>query len=105
MKAANAEAAVVQAAAGSFQEFTDFKPLAVQTLERTEDYVKQQISNFGSYAPKSNKSVSPPHLHHFTSEEFAPLPTQIRDGTKAYVQQTPIVSSNSVKKKVTNKSN
>ncbi|KAK7893312.1 hypothetical protein WMY93_022464 [Mugilogobius chulae] len=117
VKAACVEAEVLEAAAADIEEEkysepSNRSPVAVQTLKRTEDYVKEQSSNFGQYVYKDEKTVlhsyfpvsAPAKLQQYsTSGEFAPLPTQPLDRTGVY-SEPPILTPNPYKKEEINDS-
>ncbi|KAK7891083.1 hypothetical protein WMY93_023046 [Mugilogobius chulae] len=117
VKAACVEAEVLEAAAADIEEEkysepSNRSPVAVQTLKRTEDYVKEQSSNFGQYVYKDEKTVlhsyfpvsAPAKLQQYsTSDEFAPLPTQPLDRTGVY-SEPPILTPNPYKKEEINDS-
>lgn len=113
VKAANAEAKVLEAAAADLEEEkysepSDFNPVTVQTLKRTEDYVKEQSANFSQYVYEDEKAVT----CHYTgptsnnvqqcsvSDEFTQLPRHLLDRTGAHVKQLPIFSPNPIKEEV-----
>ncbi|KAK7885901.1 hypothetical protein WMY93_025522 [Mugilogobius chulae] len=118
VKAACVEAEVLEAAVADIEEekysaTSNHSPVVVYTLKRTEDYVKEQSSNFSQYVYKDEKTDLHPYFsvpvptklqQYSTSDEFVPLPTQPLDRTGVY-SEPPILTPNPYKKEEMNDSN
>lgn len=104
--AANAEAKVFEAVAadieeGKYSEASERSPVAIRTLKRTEDYVKEQSSYFSQYNYKDEGARShPPDTmpnavntqQYAASDEFKSLPIQA-DMTGGNIEQSPNFNS------------